>query len=228
MTDAAQIKVLHDGPRNAIVQLSSVSDGSGETGATKITPGDLHGGPIGVAVDKIQYTTSGMAVSLLWDAGTDQLLWSVPADDEGCIDFRRMGGLHNPKAADSTGLIKLTTAGHSNGDTYNIILHMHKKWELDALSFVSSAAVSVQENDQLALVLSATLASTFTIIGGVDAAQFVITSGVLTWVADGAQDFETPADDDEDNDYVVVVRATDAYGRTADQTITVTVTNEEE
>ena len=63
---------------------------------------------------------------------------------------------------------------------------------------------------------------------GADAAQFsiVASTGVLTFVS--APNFEAAADADTDNHYVVVVRATSGTGareKTADQTITVTVTN---
>ena len=67
----------------------------------------------------------------------------------------------------------------------------------------------------------------YAIQGGADAARFTIVeaSGVLTFTS--APNFEAPADADTNNDYVVVVRATSGTGgrlKTADQTITVTVT----
>ena len=63
---------------------------------------------------------------------------------------------------------------------------------------------------------------------GADAAQFTIVAatGVLTFVS--APNYEAPADADTNNDYEVVVRASSGTGareKTADQTITVTVTN---
>ena len=69
----------------------------------------------------------------------------------------------------------------------------------------------------------------YAIQGGADASQFTIvaSTGVLTFTS--APNFEAPADADTDNDYVVVVRATSGTGgreKTADQTITVTVTDE--
>ena len=64
--------------------------------------------------------------------------------------------------------------------------------------------------------------------GGADASKFTIVpaTGVLTFVQ--APNFEDAADADGDNAYVVVVRATSGTGgrvKTADQTITVTVTD---
>ncbi len=68
----------------------------------------------------------------------------------------------------------------------------------------------------------------YAIQGGADPSKFSIVeaTGVLTFVS--APNFEAPADADTGNDYVVVVRATSGEGtraKTADETITVTVTD---
>ena len=68
----------------------------------------------------------------------------------------------------------------------------------------------------------------YAIQGGADRSKFslVASTGVLTFAS--APNFEAPADADTGNDYVVVVRAmsgTGARAKTADQTITVTVTD---
>ena len=71
----------------------------------------------------------------------------------------------------------------------------------------------------------------YALSGGADQALFSIgsTSGVLTFQA--APNYEDPQDANTDNAYVVVVRATSGTGarvKTADQTITVTVMDEDE
>ncbi len=64
---------------------------------------------------------------------------------------------------------------------------------------------------------------TFALNGGADAAKFAITpEGLLTFLA--APDHEQPADSGGDNGYEVAVRASDG-SLTADQTVTVTVTD---
>ena len=68
----------------------------------------------------------------------------------------------------------------------------------------------------------------YAIQGGADRSKFSIVeaTGVLTFAS--APNFEAPADADTDNAYVVVVRAASGTGarlKTADQTITVTVTD---
>ena len=73
--------------------------------------------------------------------------------------------------------------------------------------------------------------TSYAINGGADQAVFSIdgSSGALTFNA--APDYETPADADENNVYVVVVTATSGVGSrelTAVRTITVTVTDVDE
>ena len=68
----------------------------------------------------------------------------------------------------------------------------------------------------------------YAIAGGADQAAFSIVAltGVLTFTA--APNFEAPTDADDSNTYEVLVRATsgtDARVKTADQPITVTVTD---
>ena len=93
----------------------------------------------------------------------------------------------------------------------------------------ATAAINVAENTTAVTTVTATDADgtaviTYSISGGADAAKFQIgsSSGVLTFVT--APDFETPTDADTNNDYVVIVQASDGTN-TDTQTITVTVTN---
>ena len=64
-------------------------------------------------------------------------------------------------------------------------------------------------------------------LGGADAGDFNISSGgVLTFKS--PPDFEAPTDDEMDNVYIVMVRASDEETLTTDLEITITVTDEEE
>ncbi len=93
----------------------------------------------------------------------------------------------------------------------------------------STAAVNVAENITAVTTVTATDADlpsqtlTFSIVGGADAARFVINanSGVLSFAL--APDYEVPTDADGDNIYEVIVRVSDG-SLTADQAIAVTVT----
>ena len=103
-----------------------------------------------------------------------------------------------------------------------------------APAFTSSATFSAAENQTAAGTVEASDSDTgdsvtgYAIQGGADQSAFSIgaASGVLTFRS--APNFEDATDDDASNTYEVVVRATSGTGaraKTADQTITVTVTD---
>jgi voltage-gated potassium channel Kch len=102
----------------------------------------------------------------------------------------------------------------------------------DAVSFTSSATFSVAENSTAvgtvaAGVVGCNTGDTVTMaLSGADAALFTIdAAGALAFAA--APDFEVTGSASGTNDYTVVVTAT-AGSKTAEQTITVTVTDVEE
>ena len=101
-------------------------------------------------------------------------------------------------------------------------------------SFTSPETFNARENQTAVGTVQASDSDTddsvtgYVIQGGADASKFSIAgaTGALTFAS--APNFEAPADADTGNDYVVVVRAmsgTGARAKTADQTITVTVTD---
>lgn len=90
----------------------------------------------------------------------------------------------------------------------------------------STSSKSVAENTSAVHTFTADVAVTWSLNGGADAARFAINSstGALAFIT--APDYEAPNDSDTNNTYIVVVRATATTGgATADQTVTVTVTN---
>jgi hypothetical protein len=128
MADAVRAQKLIDGPKNVVYVLTNVSDGTGESAVLKVDVSALSGAPAGVDIEKIWFSTSGLSVLLYWDATTDDLAWTIPANITDTLDFCDMGGLQNPKSTGWTGDIKLTTVEHTSGDTYSIVLYMTKKW----------------------------------------------------------------------------------------------------
>lgn len=98
-----------------------------------------------------------------------------------------------------------------------------RRSDLLAPTITSNASVSVDENATLSHTLTANETVTWSLPGGADAAQFELSGSTLRWSSNGTRDYETPADANADNAYVVTVRATDAAGNTTDQTVTVTV-----
>jgi len=111
--------------------------------------------------------------------------------------------------ADGTGFEFVAGGGTAPGDT-------------TAPTITSAASFSVAENSPFSTTLTANETVTWTKVGGADGALFTLEGNTLSLTA---RDFEAPADADGNNSYVVQVRATDAAGNAANQTITVTVTD---
>lgn len=95
-----------------------------------------------------------------------------------------------------------------------------------APTITSSAGPSVAENATLSHALTANQAVTWSLVGGADLAKFELNgASTLRFASNATKDYEAPDDADTNNTYVVTVRATNVVGRTATQTVTVTVTD---
>lgn len=134
MADAVTSTTILDNDRIAILQLTNTSDGTGESAVTKV---DVSGLAVrstdgatctGCKLSKIDYTTFGMSVKLLWDATTDTICLNLNADFSDQLDFSEYGGIQNTSGSGKTGDIKLTTTGHSSGDTYVIVITVVKEF----------------------------------------------------------------------------------------------------
>lgn len=124
MADAVTSQTLIDGGKNIVMKFTNVSDGTGESAVTKVDVSAFNA--TGVKINKIHYSTYGMAVRILWDATADVVAWLVPQDGDGCMDFTPFGGLQNNAGDGKTGDIQFTTVGHTSADTYSIILEMSR------------------------------------------------------------------------------------------------------
>jgi hypothetical protein len=134
MADAVTSTTLMDSDRVAIIQLTSTSDGTGEAAVKKIDVSALSDSSTGqactgVRLAKIVYSTFGMSVKLLWDATTDTICWDLNADYTTDEDFTEFGGVRNTSGSGKTGDIMLTTTGHSDGDSYVIVLTVYKDFD---------------------------------------------------------------------------------------------------
>jgi hypothetical protein len=90
-------------------------------------------------------------------------------------------------------------------------------------TITSADNFTTPENTAFSQGLTANEAVTWSVVGGADQAQFSFSGANLQMAA---KNFESPTDADTNNTYIVTVRATStASGLTADQTITVTVTD---
>jgi hypothetical protein len=125
MADAVTSQTLFDDAKYVVMKFTNVSDGTGESAVLKVDVSGLSPAATGVVIDKVQYDVSGMAVSILWDATTD-VTALVLQGGSGEFCFSKFGGLKNNAGSGVTGDIRFTTAGHTSGDSYSIILHMRK------------------------------------------------------------------------------------------------------
>lgn len=124
MADAVASQTIIDGPRNAVMKFTNLSDGTGESAVLKVDVSALSGAPSTVRIDRIHYSVNGMVVTMLWDATTDVRIMELAGD--GWFDFRAFGGLPNNAGAGVTGDILFTTVGASLNDSYSIVLEMTK------------------------------------------------------------------------------------------------------
>lgn len=134
MADAVTSTTLMDSDRVAIIQLTNTSDGTGEAAVKKVDVSALSNSSTGqactgVRLAKIVYSTFGMSVRLLWDASTDTICWDLNSDYTDSEDFTEFGGVRNTSGSGKTGDIMLTTTGHTNGDSYVIVLTVYKDFD---------------------------------------------------------------------------------------------------
>lgn len=132
MADTVASQTLMDGPRNCAMKFTNISDGTGEAAVTKVDVSALETFQgltcTGVTIEKVEYATDGLSVSILWDATADVVALKLPQNQSDTLDFKDIGGLKNNAGAGKTGDIQFTTVGHTAGDTYTIILHMKKNY----------------------------------------------------------------------------------------------------
>tara|TARA_B100000287_G_C20576448_1_gene758653 strand:- start:765 stop:1166 length:402 start_codon:yes stop_codon:yes gene_type:complete len=133
MADTVASQTIDDGPRYAVIKLTNVSDGTGESAVTKVDVSGLASNANGVActgatIQKIWWQCTGMKVSILFDATSDVLAIQLGENQSGYHDYTSFGGLTNNAGSGKTGDIKFTTVGHSSGDTYTIILYLKKEF----------------------------------------------------------------------------------------------------
>ena len=133
MADAVASQTLFDGERLAIMKFTNISDGTGETKVSKVTPSSLTANSRGkacsaVTITKIWGTTFGMEVLLYWDATTDVFITLVPQNTNYSMDLTGFGGFWNNAGTGITGSIQFSTSDASAGDTYTITLEMIKTY----------------------------------------------------------------------------------------------------
>lgn len=132
MVDTVSVTVIEDGPRNYIVHLIGLSDGTGETDVVKVDISTIGGPnpanatpPASFAIKDIQYDVQGYSsITLAFSATADQpfarLALASMTEFEPLLNSDR-------DAAGYTGDILLTSEGAILGGTYDIVLRMVKQ-----------------------------------------------------------------------------------------------------
>ena len=135
MADAVTSTTILDGDKDFIVQLTNVSDGTGESAVAKVDVSGLTARKsdgaacTGIKLKTVYYSILGFTkIGLFWDASSDTLCMELNPSADGILDFSDFGGLQNTSGSGKTGDIQLTTTGHSSGDTYLIVLHCIKQY----------------------------------------------------------------------------------------------------
>jgi len=126
MADTVDTKVIRNKHGRYVVKLTNISDGTGESGIVKVDVSALTNASGAAAtmahVWRIEYNIQGFtSVRLHWDAATDDEIAVLPTGS-GVLDFSPEGGMTDPQSTTPVGDIKLTTAGTTSGNTYDITL----------------------------------------------------------------------------------------------------------
>ena len=138
MADAVTSQTLADGDKIAVIKLTNISDGTGESSVKKIDVSALAANSAGAAcahatINQIWYDIGGMRVALEWNA-TSNVVAAVlggsaaAGNVSGYMEFRSFGGIKNTLASGYDGDIDLTTHGHTNHDHYTIVLEVAKNY----------------------------------------------------------------------------------------------------
>jgi hypothetical protein len=127
MADAVTSQTILDGERLFIGKFTNISDSTGETGVVKIDVSTLNPNASGLAcngvkINKVWAQTQGMSVDILWDATTDLICETIPADKFYLMDYSSFGGLPNNAGSGKTGDVLFTTVGAAAGDRYTIVI----------------------------------------------------------------------------------------------------------
>jgi|TARA_R110002020_G_scaffold44936_1_gene128967 hypothetical protein len=131
MADVVTSQTIQDGERKAVLKFTNASDGTGESAVKKVDVSALTKNSKGetcttVQINKIWWQCTGMSVKIDFDATTNVLAIGLSPDSNGFHDYSNFSGIPNNAGSGVTGDLDFTTVGHTDGDTYMIILELVK------------------------------------------------------------------------------------------------------
>ena len=119
-----QIRITHDGPRNAAVQING--QGSTDGWVKVVDTNTLRPAPHKVKVDAVYYAVSDkVEVQFAWHSLSGQRVPFLPLGGRGKIDYAEVSGLVN-LAEDQTGDIEMRVLAEREDQIYTLVLDLSK------------------------------------------------------------------------------------------------------
>lgn len=115
--------------------------------------------------------------------------------------------------------------GNGSGEGLIEIIVANPSADVTPPTITSSNEAEAISGSTLSHALTADETVTWTITGGVDAAEFEISGSTLRWVSNGTRSIGSPQDDDVNNVYQVTIEAEDTAGNTTPQNVSVFITD---
>jgi len=229
----------NDAPVNTVPGTQTIDEDTTLTftGANAITVADIDAGgndvkvTLGVTNGKLDVVNIPAGLVVTGDNSSSVTLTGTLTEVNTALD-----GLKYIPTADFSGAATLTVTtddqgatgtGGSKSDTDNITINVTAVNDDPVIT--SSSSASVAENQTGAIDVNATDIDggplAYSLLASADKDLFDIdgTSGVITFK--NAPDFESPLDDNKDNDYLLTVQVDDGKGGVVTQNITVSVTD---
>ena len=181
-----------------------------------------------VNVDENIATAVTVYTAVATDEGT--LTYSLGGENADSFDLDAETGILTFKASPDfetqSSYEVIVTATDDSGNSSSLTVSIMVT-DIDEIAPVitSSASISVMENTaETVYTATADESVIFSLGNSLDEGLFTLTTDVLSFT--NAPDFETPLDQDGDNEYLVEFTATDAAGNTSSQTVSITVLDE--
>ena len=126
MTITTTSQIVHQGPRNLVMHLTGICDGTGEENkVVKINVATLVPRCDEVKIMRIEGNVAYGVVELFWDALVP--VKCLELSDNIDFDYTRSGGLGNNAGGGKTGNLLLSTVGFELNSTYSLHLELRKK-----------------------------------------------------------------------------------------------------
>jgi hypothetical protein len=171
--------------------------------------------------------TTDDADAVLSLSGTDAALFALGGNT---LSFKTAPDYEQPHDSDTDNVYELTVtatdnAGNAAHQALSVTVTDIDEGAPDTTPpvFTSTSTATVAENTTAVLIVTTDDADAVLSLGGTDAAFFVLSGNALSFKT--APNYEHPLDNGADNVYELTVTATDASANTAEQHISVTVTD---